>query len=63
MIVTRKEKESNQQVLRRFNRIMQSINTLQDARDKKEFVKKPNRAAVRRSALRRDGLRRTKLWY
>ena len=63
MIVIRKEKESNQQVLRRFNRIMQSISTLQDARDKREHVKAPNRATIRRSALRREGLRRAKQWY
>jgi ribosomal protein S21 len=63
MIVIRKEKETNQQVLRRFNRIMQSMNTLQDARDKKEFVKKPNRFAIKQSALRREGIRRNKQWY
>jgi len=63
MLVVRKEKETNQQVLRRFNRIMQSMKVLQEARDKREFVKKPNRFAIRQSALRRENLRRTKQWY
>lgn len=63
MIVVRKEKETNQQVLRRFNRMLQLLDWLQDARDKKEFAKKPNRAAVKRSALRRENLRKTKQWY
>lgn len=63
MIVVRKEKETNQQVLRRFNRVMQSIKWLQEARDKREFVKKPNRFAVRQSALRRESLRKSRQWY
>lgn len=63
MIVTRKEKESNPQVLRRFNRIMQTIDMLQIARDRQEHKAKPNRAAILRSALRREKNRRTKLWY
>lgn len=63
MIVIRKEKETNQQVLRRFNRVMQNIKWLQEARDKREFAKKPNRFAIRQSALRRENLRKTKQWY
>lgn len=63
MIVTRKEKETNQQILRRFNRVMQNIKWLQEARDKREFAKKPNRFAIRQSALRRENLRKTKQWY
>ena len=63
MIVVRKEKETNQQVLRRFNRIMQNIKWLQEARDKKEFSKKPNRFAIKQSALRRENLRKNKQWY
>lgn len=63
MIVTRKEKETNQQVLRRFNRILQMMNSLQDARDKKEFSKKPTRFIRKKGALRREKLRSTKQWY
>ena len=63
MFIVRKEKETNQQVLRRFNRIMQSIKMLQDARDKKEFARKPNRFAIKQSALRRESLRKNKQWY
>jgi hypothetical protein len=63
MLVVRKEKETNQQVLRRFNRIMLSLDNLNKARENKEFVKEPNRATRKRSAVRRDSLRRTKQWY
>ena len=63
MLVTRKEKETNQQVLRRFNRIVQMMNFLQDAREKKEFAKKPTRFVRKRSAVRREKLRSTRQWY
>ena len=63
MIILRKDKETNQQVLRRFNRIMQTSKWLQIARDKKEFIKQPNRYAIKQSALRRENLRKTKQWY
>ncbi|MEI6477942.1 MAG: hypothetical protein WCO52_03060 [bacterium] len=63
MIVTRKEKETNQQVLRRFNRIMQMMNSLQEARDNKEFAKKPTRFVRKQSAVRREKLRAAKQWY
>ena len=63
MIVTRKERETNQQVLRRFNRLAQASDLLRRARDEKHFVKEPNRFARRMSALRKEVLRRTKQWY
>ena len=63
MLVVRKEKETNQQVLRRFNRIMLTLDTLNQARENKEFVKAPNRAEIKRGAQRRDLLRRTRQWY
>jgi ribosomal protein S21 len=63
MIVTRKEKETNQQVLRRFNRAVLNTNFLQKARDLKEYTKSPNRHAIQRSAVRRESLRRTRQWY
>lgn len=63
MIVTRKEKETNQQVLRRFNRIMQSIKHLLEVREKKEFNKDPNRFARRQSAVRKEKMRRARQWY
>ena len=63
MIVTRKEKETNQQVLRRFNRVMQMLNVLTKVRDKQEFAKEPNRAARKSSAVRRESLRKNKQWY
>ncbi len=63
MVVTRKEKETNQQVLRRFNRIMQGLKVFQDVREKKEFKREPNRFAIRTSALRRDSLRKARQWY
>lgn len=63
MIVTRKEKETNQQVLRRFNRVLQMMNSLQVARDNKNFVKKPSRFIRKQSAVRRDKLRATRSWY
>ena len=63
MIVVRKEKETNQQVLRRFNRIIQSSKMLNKVRDNKEYVKEPNRSAIKRSALRRERIRRERQWY
>lgn len=63
MLITRKEKETNQQVLRRFNRVMIALDLLNKAREKQEFVKDLNRATIKRSAQRRDMLRRTKQWY
>ena len=63
MLITRKEKETNQQVLRRFNRVMIALDVLTKAREKQEFVKDLNRATIKRSAQRRDMLRRTKQWY
>lgn len=63
MLVTRKEKETNQQVLRRFHRIMQSLKHLQAVRENQEFNKDPNRFARRQSALRRDQNRRNRQWY
>lgn len=63
MIVTRKERETNQQVLRRFNRATQADQRLKKARDNKFFTKEPNRFARRMAALRKEVLRRTKQWY
>ncbi|MCC2631539.1 MAG: hypothetical protein K0S20_238 [Patescibacteria group bacterium] len=63
MLVTRKEKETNQQVIRRFNRIMQMMKTLQDARDRREFAKEPTRFVRKQSAVRREKLRANKQWY
>ncbi|MBU6388937.1 hypothetical protein KGQ71_00275 [Patescibacteria group bacterium] len=63
MIVIRKEKETNQQVLRRFNRVMQMMKWLQEARDKKEFKKHPSRFVRKQGALRREKLRSAKQWY
>lgn len=63
MIVTRKERETNQQVLRRFNRTILNLGILNIARDNKEFIKEPTRSTRKRAAVRRDGLRRTRQWY
>ena len=63
MIVTRKERETNQQVLRRFNRLTQQDPKLKKVRDRKNFVKEPNRFARLRSAVRKDQLRKTRQWY
>jgi len=63
MIITRKERETNQQVLRRFNRTILNLGLLNIARDKKEFVKEDTRSTRKRAATRREGLRRTKQWY
>ena len=63
MLVTRKEKETNQQVLRRFHRIMQGLKHLQEVRENQEFAKSPNRFARRQSALRREVNRKAKQWY
>ena len=38
MIVNRKDKETNQQVLRRFNRLAQQDNKLKQVRDRKNFL-------------------------
>ena len=63
MIVTRKEKETNQQVLRRFNRLAQADPKLKKVRDNKHFLKEPNRAARQRSAARKEELRKLRVWY
>ncbi len=63
MIVTRKERETNQQVIRRFNRAAQADQGLKKARDNKHFTKAPTRFARRMAALRKEVLRRTKQWY
>jgi hypothetical protein len=63
MIVTRKEKETNQQVLRRFNRLIQQDTKLKKVRDRKNFIKEPNRFARLQSALRKIQLRDDKQWY
>jgi ribosomal protein S21 len=63
MLVVRKERETNQQVLRRFNRIIQMMNSLQEVRDNQRFVKKPSRFVIKKSAVRRDKLRSTRVWY
>jgi len=63
MQVYRKDKETNQQLLRRFNRFVQGLNFLQDVRERREFKKEPNRFAIRQAALRREALRRLKVWY
>lgn len=63
MIVSRKEKETNQQVLRRFNRLVQQDPKLKKVRDRKHFLKEPNRFARLRSAVRKEQLRKTRLWY
>lgn len=63
MIVARKEKETNQQVLRRFNRLIQQDSKLKKVRDRKFFVKEPNRFARLQNALRKDVLRKTRQWY
>ena len=63
MVITRKERETNQQVLRRFNRTLLNLGILNTARENKEFSKEDTRATRKRAAIRRDGLRRTKQWY
>jgi ribosomal protein S21 len=63
MIITRKERETNQQVLRRFNRTLLNLGILNIARDKKEFAKEDTRSTRKRAAVRREGLRRAKQWY
>lgn len=63
MIVSRKEKETNQQVLRRFNRLVQQDPKLKKLRDSKYFAKEPNRFARLQSAIRKEHLRKTRLWY
>lgn len=63
MIVTRKEKETNQQVLRRFNRLAQQDTKLKKVRDRKYFAKAPNRFTRLQSALRKEQLRKSRQWY
>lgn len=63
MIVSRKEKETNQQVLRRFNRLIQQDSKLKRVRDKKYFAKAANRFARKSAAVRKEALRRTRQWY
>ena len=63
MIVTRKEKETNQQVLRRFNRIATQDAKLKIVRDRKYFVKEPNRFARLQGGIRREVLRKLRQWY
>lgn len=63
MIIIRKEKETNQQVLRRFNRLAQQDSKLKKVRDRRTFLKAPNRFARLQSALRKEQLRKTKQWY
>jgi len=63
MVITRKEKETNQQVLRRFNRLLQAHSKLKKVRDKMYFVKEPNRFARRTAAVRKQQLRDERQWY
>ena len=63
MLVVRKERETNQQVVRRFNRIMQMMKSLQEVRDNQEFNKKPSRAIRKAGAVRREKMRSTRQWY
>lgn len=63
MLVVRKERETNQQVLRRFNRLTLQDRKLHKAREKQFFAKEPNRFARLQSALRRESLRRNRVWY
>jgi len=63
MVITRKEKENNQQVLRRFNRTLLNLGLLNVAREKKEFTKDLSRATRKRAAVRRESIRRTRQWY
>jgi ribosomal protein S21 len=63
MIVLRKERETNQQVLRRFNRLLQTHNLLKQVREKLYFVKEPNRFARKTAAVRRTQLRDERQWY
>lgn len=63
MIVSRKEKETNQQVLRRFNRLIQQDSKLKKVRDKKYFAKEANRFARKTAAVRKEQLRKTRSYY
>jgi hypothetical protein len=67
MIVLRKEKETNQQVLRRFNRLLQSViqsvSLLKQVRDRQYFAKEPNRFARKTAAVRKTQLRDERQWY
>jgi ribosomal protein S21 len=63
MVVTRKNNETNQQLVRRFNRIMQILPTLQIAKDKREFVKPITRSLRKAAAVRRNHIRAARNWY
>jgi ribosomal protein S21 len=63
MIVLRKDKETNQQVLRRFNRLLQAHSKLKQVRDKQYFAKEPNRFARKTAAVRKTQLRDERQWY
>lgn len=63
MIVLRKEKETNQQVLRRFNRLLQTHNLLKKVRERQYFAKEPNRFARKTAAVRRSHIRDEREWY
>jgi ribosomal protein S21 len=63
MVVLRKERETNQQVLRRFNRLLLMSNRLQDVRTKQTFAKDPNRFARKTAAVRKNQLRDERQWY
>jgi ribosomal protein S21 len=63
MIVLRKDRETNQQVLRRFNRLLQAHSKLKKVRDKQYFAKEPNRFARKVAAVRKTQLRDERQWY
>jgi ribosomal protein S21 len=63
MIVTRTERETNQQVLRRFNRLLQASDKLNQVRDRRHFAKKATRFSIKSNALRKAALRTAKQWY
>ncbi len=63
MIVLRKEKETNQQVLRRFNRLLQATNLLRQVREKQYFQKEDNRFKRKTTAVRRAKMRDERAWY
>jgi ribosomal protein S21 len=59
IVVSRKEKETNHQVIRRFNRGTQQNKALKEVRDRQHFEKAMTRNARRRVAARRAALRAT----
>jgi ribosomal protein S21 len=63
MVISRKERETNQQVLRRFNRLTQQDEKLKKVRDKKYFVKEVSRSMRKQSSVRKEQLRRNKVLY